>query len=289
MMTMTMMQRILQSDERTTSAAAAAINCEAELVDGGKPFDGLSYQLAATTASLIADRDDSGHRFLRSLVGQPRLAVESAAADGDFLRFERADSPPPQQQQPPSFFGRDDRPLRRSAERAFRAYEKLANAVVDDDCRRSSCDSQNSTDELATASPEERLTSEEESAGAKDEVRSPVDLTSGRRSPLPGDCHEFASSEESTLDSCRNERLHDGLGPGASPSLSLSASPSPRKLAFSVENILDPNKFTGKQLEEANERMPPSFNWRPHSDFADSCSVDVSGPGKFTHLRYSIL
>lgn len=254
MMTMTMMQRILQNEERTNMPST---NVESELADR-KPFDTLSYQFAATTATIIADKEDS-NQFLRTF-SQPRLVNNNMKEN--FLKFDQNDS------LCKSFFGCDDRISTKNAEHAFHEYEKQdgdddsSDKNYRDECsRRLSCDSDESTDGHPIVT-EERVSSEEEFVGAKEEVRSPVDLTSSRR--LPMETSEFMTSEESTLDSCRNERVNDH---------------GPRKLAFSVENILDPNKFTGKQLEEAKEKILQPFNWRPHLDFVDSSSVSVSRPG----------
>lgn len=251
MMTMTMMQRILQNEERTNMPSC---NVESEIADR-KPLETFSYQFAATTASIIADKEESS-QFLRTF-SQPRLVNNNLKEN--FLKFDRNDS------LCKSFFGCDDRVPAKNAEHAFHEYEKQdgdddsSDKNYRDECsRRLSCDSDDSMD--AHPMVTERVSSEEECGGAKDEGRSPVDLTSSRR--LPMETSEFMTSEESTLDSCRNERVIDG----------------PRKLAFSVENILDPNKFTGKQLEEAKEKVQP-FNWRPHLDFVDSSSVSVSRPG----------
>lgn len=120
---------------------------------------------------------------------------------------------------------------------------------------------------------EDRVSSEEEFTTNTKDDRSPVDLTS-RRLLETNTAFDRQSSEsitdESTLDSCKNDRVPNHT----------------RRLAFSVENILDPNKFTGKHVDDSlKDRILQPFNWRPHLDFIDNSPIDASRPGKYKNLN----
>lgn len=101
---------------------------------------------------------------------------------------------------------------------------------------------------------ENRLSSDDDFLTVDDDVGSPVDLTSRHRL-LTRLTDRMVSSPSSG--STGEER-------------DTEASPH-RRLAFSVENILDPNKFTGREKE-----LIPRFGapqWRPHADAVNSSDI----------------
>lgn len=65
---------------------------------------------------------------------------------------------------------------------------------------------------------------------------------------------------------------------------SVVANPTNRRLAFSVENILDPNKFTGKQAVFTDVCC-----WKPHQESMGSSEFDGSETGKFHSTLASIM
>lgn len=62
-----------------------------------------------------------------------------------------------------------------------------------------------------------------------------------------------------------------------------------RRLAFSVENILDPNKFTGRQSVYSDSGSNGTVNicWKPHQDVSSSECVGEDGKHNFKILVYN--
>ena len=155
--------------------------------------------------------------------------------------------------------------------------------------KRLSCDSDDSVD-VNSGFVEEKISSEDDYNGAikEEEVRSPVDLTSRRLqiSCCRDDgCEHDSEAANAIVISCR----HSIGCPSEENSTTVDEAyekptdvTSTRRLAFSVENILDPNKFTGKQIEEnVKENFSSPYSWRPHLDFTNSSPVNANRTGKF--------
>ncbi|XP_054279532.1 homeobox protein slou-like [Macrosteles quadrilineatus] len=102
----------------------------------------------------------------------------------------------------------------------------------------------------------DRLSSDEDFLTVDDELGSPVDLTSR---------HHFL-----------NRIHHRSTTTASSPE---AQDEPPRRLAFSVENILDPNKFTGKEKEIALVRPRFQSQWRPLDMLATSPDL-LAHPGR---------
>ncbi len=249
MMTMTMMQKLLQSEDRNGSSASN----DAETYERKPPFESHPYQ--------YTDKELTQQNQLLFLKTFSPNNLNQHLLNNN-LKFER---------------GELRKPLFKCDEvgHAFQEYNK-SDSKTDDECandsektydgelsRRLSCDSEDSAEVNGQGhTDDDRVTSEEESNACKD--RSPVDLTNRRLLEENTFDRQSAESitEESTLDSCKNDT---------------------RRLAFSVENILDPNKFTGKQLEDSiKEKLVQPYNWRPHIDYIDSSPAEVSRAGKCT-------
>ncbi|XP_039279681.1 homeobox protein slou [Nilaparvata lugens] len=129
-------------------------------------------------------------------------------------------------------------------------------------------------DHSPAASPDPRRVSSEEDLLNVDSPAggSPVDLTSSRHRLLTR-LPPSPSSPPSPANDDDDDR--EGV---ASP-------PQPhRRLAFSVENILDPNKFTGREKElPPHPHLSPSHRWRPQLDLINSSSDIMvhSGLGQY--------
>lgn len=112
----------------------------------------------------------------------------------------------------------------------------------------------------------DRLSSDEDFLTVDDELGSPVDLTSR---------HRFLNRlHHRSATTVLSPRRHDASSPEAQDE-------PPRRLAFSVENILDPNKFTGKEKEIALVRPRFQSQWRP-LDMLNSSPDLLSHPGNCT-------
>lgn len=109
------------------------------------------------------------------------------------------------------------------------------------------CKSRVSEESMDVVERNERLSSDEDFLTVDDELGSPVDLTSRHR--LLHRLHRTMASSPSSVSEGNDEPPH------------------PRHLAFSVENILDPTKFTGKDREAALLRPLDldrfQAHWRP--------------------------
>ncbi|XKL61064.1 hypothetical protein PGB90_008121 [Kerria lacca] len=265
-----MMQRLLQSEEHTNLSGNDA---ESSSVDR-KAFDSMSYQYVDREKE-ISDQNQT--LFLKSFSTNNINHLHNLK--DNLLKFDKNNLRRP-------FFNCEDRKIKLG--HAFQEYKQLDIKTEEDDCssntndknyheeftRRLFCDSEDATDVTNPINvSDDRISSEEEyvSTNKEDDVRSPVDLTNRRL--LETNNYEGQSSgsitEDSTTldDSCKNETMPNNTA---------------RRLTFSVENILDPNKFTGKQLEDSiKEKIIQPYNWRPHLDFMDTNSpVNVNRAGK---------
>ena len=132
---------------------------------------------------------------------------------------------------------------------------------------------------------DERLSSDEDylNVDEDDDVGSPVDLTSRHRllsrlnvsaaaDKLPS-FRQMDVSSPSTVSEANEDNLQ-------SPPPSRQHDHRDRRLAFSVENILDPNKFTGKEKDTAVLRPAYHAHWRPHLDITSSSPDFVNSSGK---------
>lgn len=265
------MQRLLQSEERNPSSV------DAESSDRKPSFE-LPYQFGR-------DKEpESQSLFLKSFNNNINQHLINNNMKESFLKFDRTDLCKP-------FFDCEDR---KTKIHAFQEYKQPETNVDVDECsngtvdkikyeksyqeeyaRRLSCDSEDSVD-VSNVIVEDRVSSEEDYNTSKDEdVRSPVDLTSRRL--LETNTYDRQSSgsitEDSTMDeSCKHERVPDS---------------GSRRLAFSVENILDPNKFTGKQFEDSlKEKLTTPYSWKPHLDYMDTSPTTVSRTGRLTQYTY---
>lgn len=261
------MQRLLQGEERSTSSV------DAESTERKPAFESLAYHFVSR------DKEpDSQSLFLKSFNNNINQHIINNNVKDNFLKFERGDMCK-------SFFDCEDR---KNKIHAFQEYKQPeTNTDIDENStgitdkikhekncheeyvRRLSCDSEDSVD-VNNVTVDDRISSEEDFNPSKDDdVRSPVDLTSRRF--LGTNTYDRQSSgsitEDSTLDeTCKNEIL-----PNASS----------RRLAFSVENILDPNKFTGKQLEDSlKEKLSTPYSWKQHLEYMDTSPTPVSRTGK---------
>lgn len=135
---------------------------------------------------------------------------------------------------------------------------------------------------------DERLSSDEDYLNVDEDededAGSPVDLTSRHRllnrlsvaDKLPHFRQTDASSPSTVSEANEDNLLLQ------SPPPSRQHDHRDRRLAFSVENILDPNKFTGKEKEAAAAAaavLRPTFHthWRPHLDITSSSPDFTSG------------
>lgn len=99
-----------------------------------------------------------------------------------------------------------------------------------------------------------RLSSEEDFLTVDDDLGSPVDLTSR---------HRFINRLHHHTVIAEDKGFRRQLDTPSPSSVSEANDDTPRRLAFSVENILDPTKFTGKEKEMALLRPRFHSQWRP--------------------------
>lgn len=133
---------------------------------------------------------------------------------------------------------------------------------------------------------DERLSSDEDylNVDEDDDVGSPVDLTSRHRllnrlnvatvTPDKLPFRQMDVSSPSTVSEANEDNLQ-------SPPPSRQHDHRDRRLAFSVENILDPNKFTGKEKEAGVLRPAFHTHWRPHLDITSSSPDFVNSSGMY--------
>lgn len=91
------------------------------------------------------------------------------------------------------------------------------------------------------------------------------------------------SSDSVCSDVSRSESPRDVVSP--------SVVSHNRRLAFSVENILDPNKFTGRQSAYSDSGSNGLVNccWKPHQDNVNSPSdLDVADGRCISHSHFNI-
>ncbi|RZF38451.1 hypothetical protein LSTR_LSTR011941 [Laodelphax striatellus] len=128
-------------------------------------------------------------------------------------------------------------------------------------------------DQSPAASPDPRRVSSEEDLLNVDSPAggSPVDLTNSRHRLLTRLPPSPSTPQSPANDDDDRENA--------------AASPPPRRLAFSVENILDPNKFTGREKEPPPppHLSSPTHRWRPQLDLINSASDIMvhSGLGQY--------
>lgn len=87
-------------------------------------------------------------------------------------------------------------------------------------------------------------------------------------------------SESVCSDVSRSDSPRDGVSP--------SVVSHNRRLAFSVENILDPNKFTGRQSAYSDSGSNGMVNccWKPHQDI-NSPEISTDDGKDIFYLRFS--
>ncbi|KAG8290180.1 hypothetical protein J6590_040124 [Homalodisca vitripennis] len=125
----------------------------------------------------------------------------------------------------------------------------------------------------------DRLSSDEDFLNVDDDLGSPVDLTSRHRFLNRLHHHTMLSGDKAY------RRQLDNSSPS---SVSEANDDPPRRLAFSVENILDPTKFTGKEKDIALIRPRFQSQWRP-LDVLDSSPDLLNHSGNTFLANYSIM
>lgn len=280
MMTMTMMQRLLQSEDRAHDNSSPNIEeSERKMFYGSASTLLAPYQLANRDSEEIAvnySHNNNNHHslFFKSLVKNDAVNAEADTNGATTISLQSEKS--------------GAKSFVRTKSGAADEQARNENGYSEDLVRRLSGESDDSVD-VDSRFVEERISSEEDfNAAVKDEdVRSPVDLTSRRLPTLccaDEGCEDNTETAGTTVIPCRHS-----LGcPPDENSMTVDDAyekstdvASTRRLAFSVENILDPNKFTGKQIEDSvKEKFSLPYNWRPHLDFANSSPVDVNRTGK---------
>ncbi|XP_065213031.1 homeobox protein slou-like [Planococcus citri] len=291
MMTMMMMQRLLQSEDRPNSSSTESESHSERRAS----FDSVTYQYAAPHRDKdLNEIGDQNQLFLKTFSpNNINQHIINNNFKDNFLKFERTEV------RKPAFFECDNQKLT-AAVRTFPATEfkstKLQHTKSDSDesnntdkfdksyeeNRRLSCESEDSIDvsnHVIVTDDRDRISSEEEfnSSTREEDVRSPVDLTRRRllAAKSSSDRQSTGSVTEDSVmmeESCKTNRQ---------PEIS-------RNLAFSVENILDPNKFTGKQFEDSiKDTLVQSYSWKPHLDFMDTSPVHASRPGSENIQQYS--
>jgi len=278
MMTMTMMQRLLQSEERTHANTSPNIDES----DRKASFESTStlpahYQFTNRDnkeAALNYGNNNHHPLFFKSLTNNTSQEVD----------IDR-----------PSNNSKSNKKPFLSPKDCVKS-EPFANenGYSEDLVGRLSCESEDSID-VNNSFAEERINLEGEyKNGIKEEdVRSPVDLTN-RRLPVTccgddGSGENNADAAGTTIVTCRHSTMCTSTSDENSTNVDDTYItddkpidvPSTRRLAFSVENILDPNKFTGKQIEDnVKEKFSLPYSWRPHLDFMNSSPVIVNRTGK---------
>lgn len=137
-----------------------------------------------------------------------------------------------------------------------------------------------------------------------DDNSCPVDLTRRQdekftfENLIPKDNSDFKLSKTDEQDSVlnRSESVCSDVSRSDSPRdvVSPSVVSHNRRLAFSVENILDPNKFTGRQSVYSDSGSNGMVNccWKPHQDVNTTEMVGEDGKNPFSycpHIEHSIL
>lgn len=116
---------------------------------------------------------------------------------------------------------------------------------------------------------EDRLSSEEDFLTVDDEIGSPVDLTNR---------HRFLKLHNRRPTMLSSDKIVFSRQPDVSSPSTVSEANEDRRIAFSVENILDPNKFTGKDKDFGLLKPRYPTQWRPHMDImANSSDLITSG------------
>lgn len=163
---------------------------------------------------------------------------------------------------PPSSKSDDTKDSTKDAEDDSESVDQ-ERLVEDDksDCGKKDCDERLSrtpedvksrvSDESMDIEERTRLSSDEDFLTVDDDLGSPVDLTSNQR--FLNRLHQHAVAKG----------LRRQLDTPSPSSVSEANDDPPRRLAFSVENILDPTKFTGKEKEVALVRPRFQTHWRP--------------------------
>lgn len=278
MMTMMMMQRLLQSEGGTANSSTKDTEASTEQRSS---FESLPYQFANRDKE-ISEIGEHNQLFIKTFSNNNlnQHIINNNFKD-NFIKFERNEIRKPFFECDPSKVGRafQEYKSKHKTEVEENAnnvdkYEK-AHQLEESAARRLSCDSEDSFNEAVhnhVMVSEERVSSEEEFSNMtrEEDVRSPVDLTSRRLLEANSSDRQSSGSgtEDSTLDeTCKNDKVSSEI--------------PPRTLSFSVENILDPNKFTGKQFEESlKDKIVQSYNWKPHLDFMDASPVNASRTGR---------
>lgn len=120
-----------------------------------------------------------------------------------------------------------------------------------------------------------RLSSEEDFLTVDDDLGSPVDLTSR---------HRFINRLHHHTVIAGDKGFRRQLETPSPSSVSEANDDTPRRLAFSVENILDPTKFTGKEKELALLRPRFHSQWRPLDALGHTQDIlNHSGEESFMH------
>lgn len=285
MMTMMMMQRLLQSEDRPNSSG----NESESPSERRASFESVSYQYPAPRDKELSEIGDQNQLFLKTFSpNNINQHIINNNFKDNFLKFDRTEV------RKSAFFECDNQKLT-AAVRTFPSAEyksKLQHKSDSDESnntdkfdksyeenRRLSCESEDSIDvSNHVIVTDDRVSSEEEFNGSarEEDVRSPVDLTR-RRLLAANSSSDRQSTGSVTEDSVMEETCKTNRPPDISS----------RTLAFSVENILDPNKFTGKQFEDSiKDTLVQSYSWKPHLDFMDTSPVHASRPGKSFLLFY---
>lgn len=279
MMTMTMMQRLLQSEERTQVNSSPNID-ESDRKALFEPTSTLPvpYQITnRDNKELAVNYGNNNHHplFFKSLassISQEGLTSTEKNVKKAFIRVKNCS---------------------RSSNAGNYVQSAKENGYSEELVGRLSGESEDSTD-VNNAFAEERISSEDDlnSAVKEEDVRSPVDLTS-RRLPMSycGDDGSEINNVDVTgtaVISCRHSVVctseeNSTVDDAYMTSEKSTDVASTRRLAFSVENILDPNMFTGKQIEDGvKEKFSLPYSWRPHLDFINSPPVNVNRAGKLS-------
>lgn len=111
----------------------------------------------------------------------------------------------------------------------------------------------------------------------------PVDLTRSKFTSIKsedGDSGKMRRSDSVCSDVSRSDSPREEEG--SSPA-SVVMPHHNRRLAFSVENILDPTKFTGRQGMFSADGV---CCWKPQMDATGSSEYDGSEQGKTRHISY---
>lgn len=260
-MTMMMMQRLLQNNNNNNNGYADETRLNGIRHHSASPFSKpAAVQAAAApgTAVTAAVADGAGG-------GSPDAPMQRSPVAGVDQQ---------QQQQQPS--------AQQSSETWAVKREQTDTAASWDAVKREQTDTCNATVQVAAvqaaaAEADDRLTSDEDDELNVDE--DPVDLTNNRLHGT-GACaaQSRAADKPGTAAACTvpmdTAAANDYETSGGAP----CSNSNKGRLAFSVENILDPNKFTKKLISPAAV-LP---RWRPRVDFAADPSIAGES---FSHFR----